>query len=51
MSYTIRICYDERVTARGTEEESRFLTKGDNNQVHDQQLYQQGSLLLCLLTM
>ena len=30
----------------GTEEESRFLTKGDNNQVHDQQLYQQGQYFL-----
>ena len=26
----------------GTEDESRFLTKGDNNQVYDQQLYARG---------
>ena len=40
---------DEYVSGRGTEEESRFLTKGDNNQVHDQQLYQRGvELGVCL---
>ncbi|CBK20928.2 uncharacterized protein [Blastocystis hominis] len=30
----------------GTEDESRFLTKGDNNQVYDQQLYARGQSFL-----
>ena len=30
------------LTCSGSEEESTYLTKGDNNHVHDQQLYQRG---------
>lgn len=34
----------------GTEEESRFLTKGDNNKVHDQQLYEGNLVLMMIMT-
>ena len=30
------------ITYRGSEEESTYLTKGDNNRIHDQQLYEKG---------
>ena len=31
-----------RIIYRGSEEESTYLTKGDNNHIHDQQLYEKG---------
>lgn len=42
MLFIIRIFLSHVIYYSGTEDESRFLTKGDNNRVHDQQLYQEG---------
>lgn len=48
MLFIIRILFVVSIRFSGTEEESRFLTKGDNNKVHDQQLYE-GSLVLMMI--
>lgn len=37
------MCRSDRLIARGSEEDSHYLTKGDNNRVHDQQLYQKST--------
>ena len=42
MLFIIRNFLFHVIYCSGTEDEARFLTKGDNNRVHDQQLYQEG---------